>query len=171
MVLDFEGEVGLVLQSLHFWVNLGQYIHNPSKQRWNINIGFFQKYKTPVPFKTGYLSDGFLQCRSSPTKSRIDHWLSNDHNKLHYHSCIQHCCLHHYKMDHLDKIQQNMVNLEYQISQSHLQKSAFLDQEGNNNILEKTICKNICKQPKSLALNSVINFSTMDLFVGHTTWL
>ena len=51
-------------------------------------------------------------------------------------------------MDHLDKIQQNMVNLEYPISQSHLQKSAFLDQVGNNNILEKTICKNICKQPK-----------------------
>ena len=153
MVLDFEGEVGLVLQSLHFWVNLGQYIHNPSKQRWKINIDFFEKCKTPVPFKTGYLSDGFLQCRNSPTMSRNNQRESNDHNKLHYHSCIQHCCLHHYKMDHLDKIQQNMVNLEYQISQSHLQKSAFLDQEGNNNILEKTICKNICKQSKSLALN------------------
>ena len=132
---------------------------------------FFLKYKTPVPFKTGYLSDGFLQCRSGPTMTRLDHWLSNDHNKLHYQSCIQHCCFHHYKMDHLDKIQQNMVNLEYPISQSHLQKSAFLDQEGNNNILERTICKTICKQPKSLALNSVINFSTLDLFVGHTTYL
>ena len=52
-------------------------------------------------------------------------------------------------MDHLDKIQQNM---------SHLQKSTFLDQEGNSNILEIRISKNICKQPKSLALNSVIDF-------------
>ena len=59
------------------------------------------------------------------------------HNKLHYQSYIQHCCLHQYKMDHLDKIQQNMVHLEYPIAQSHLQKSTCLDQEGKNNILQK----------------------------------
>jgi hypothetical protein len=45
----------------------------------------------------------------------------------------------------------------------------FLDQEGNNNIWKKTISKNLCKQPKSLAIDSVIHISTLELFVGPST--
>ncbi len=38
---QIKSELGVVLQSLHFWVLLGPDTHNPSKQRWKVNIDFF----------------------------------------------------------------------------------------------------------------------------------
>jgi hypothetical protein len=105
---QIKGLLGFALQSLHFWVLLGRDTHNPSKYQW-ILILFFSETQNYCFFVIKTLSNGFLQYRSRPTLTRVCH------NKLHYQSCIQHCCLHHYKMDHLDKIQQNMVNLEYPI--------------------------------------------------------
>ena len=110
---QIKGLLGFALQSLHFWVLLGRDTHNPSKYQW-ILILFFSETQNYCFFVIKTLSNGFLLYRSRPTLTRVCH------NKHRYHSCIQHCCLHHYKMDHLDKIQQNMVNLEYPISQSHL---------------------------------------------------
>ena len=65
-------------------------------------------------------------------------------------------------MDHLDKIQQNMVNLEYPIAQFHLQKSTYLFRQQRQHYytfqtIARKICKDLSEQLKSLAINSGIH--------------